>query len=243
MTFQILKECKDLLLGKLGIAVVLSYLVLVNVLVWIWPGWSYPSYGIGTPDVFFQISFYVLLFVTPGIAVGTLSNEFSSRTIELLAGLPTGWSKILGAKFIAGLVVLSIMILLTTPSLYVVYELHTTDTSPQSYQIIGSFVGLLLTGGFILALGLFTTCLVKKDIIAFIITIVVGYVLFDGLATLSGIESLPASISTALDYLSIQYHVANFSRGLITLSNIVYIASLTYFFFLLSKWIITHRLQ
>ena len=129
MTIQILKECKDLLLGKVGIAVIIAYMTLVNVLVWIWPGWSYPSYGIGTPDIYFQISSYVLLFVMPGIAVSLLSNEYSNRTIELLAGLPIGWIEILGAKFIAGTGALTIMVALTIPSLYMVYDLHTMSHS------------------------------------------------------------------------------------------------------------------
>ena len=132
------------------------------------------------------------------------------------------------------MVVVLVLMVLTIPSIKVLHELDITNQGYEWSQLFGSYLGLILTGGFVLSLGFFVSSLVNSDIISFIITVVLAYLAFDGLSILSNIESLPENIADLLSYMSIQYHVSNFSRGLITLSNMVYMTSLIVVFILMS---------
>jgi len=93
------------------------------------------------------------------------------------------------------------------------------DTGP----VIGGYIGLILMGAGYLAIGTFGSSVTENQVVAFIISWLMVFVFFlmDKMLFL-----LPNWLVTPVEYLSIEYHFQNISRGIIDSRDIIYYLSL-----------------
>src|SRR5438552_9555094 len=108
----------------------------------------------------------ILLFIMPMLTMGLFSEEKKRGTIELLLTAPiTDLQVVLGKFFAAG--TFYVILLLTTwvpTSLLYIYG------SPASAPILTAYLGLLLYGLTIVAIGLFISTLTENQIIAAVLS-------------------------------------------------------------------------
>jgi ABC-2 type transport system permease protein len=162
----------------------------------------------------------ILLFIMPMLTMGLFSEEKKRGTIELLLTSPlTDLQVVLGKFFAAG--TFFVILLLTTwvpvGALYLYGD-------PASGPILTAYLGLLLYGLSIVAIGLFISTLTENQIIAAVLsfgTIMVLW-LVDVVAT--NAES-PVSKSV-LSYLSILSHLDDFMKGVLSTSHVIFYVSL-----------------
>jgi ABC-2 type transport system permease protein len=162
----------------------------------------------------------ILLFIMPMLTMGLFSEEKKRGTIELLLTSPlTDLQVVLGKFFAAG--TFFVILLLTTwvpvGALYLFGD-------PASGPILTAYLGLLLYGLSIVAIGLFISTLTENQIIAAVLsfgTIMVLW-LVDVVAT--NAES-PVSKSV-LSYLSILSHLDDFMKGVLSTSHVIFYVSL-----------------
>jgi len=169
----------------------------------------------------------ILLFFVPAISMRLLAEEKRSGTIELLGTMPLReWQLVLG-KFLPSFVLIGVSILLTS----VHYFTLTAIGNPDFGVSLGGYLGMLLISAAYLSIGLFTSSLTKNQIVAFITSFVVIFLLFllDKIVML-----LPGFIATPLEFISTDYHFNSIARGVIDTRNIIYYLSLTFFFLFLT---------
>ena len=177
---------------------------------------------------FFQYHPWLYLILVPAVGMRLWAEERKTGTIELLMTLPISpWEAILG-KFIAAWGFVGVALLLTTPMWITVNVLG----NPDNGVILASYIGSLLMAGAFLAIGSCISALTRNQVIAFIVSAAICFLL-----VMSGLELVlnvlrvwtPGFVVTAVSSLSFLSHFDRITKGVLELSSIVFYVSLIVF--------------
>jgi ABC-2 type transport system permease protein len=175
----------------------------------------------------FGIAGFILMLFTPAVTMRLLAEERRAGTIEILVTLPVKDEEIVVGKFLAGFALTAISIVLTFIAYLTIASLGNADFGAA----LGGYLGLILMSGVYVAIGLFTSSLSPNQIIAFI----VGFVIIFTFFMLDKIlPFLPDALASFFEYLSIDYHYGNISRGVIDSRDLIYYFSMIFFFLYLA---------
>jgi ABC-2 type transport system permease protein len=165
------------------------------------------------------IPFLFILF-TPAMTMRLIAEERKSGTMELLVTMPIQDLAIILGKYLAAVALLAAMLLPTLLYPITVSFFGDMDAGP----VIGGYVGLILMGAAYLAIGTFGSSLTDSQVVAYILSLLTVFVffLFDKVLFL-----LPNWLVTPVEYLAIEYHFQNISRGVIDSRDLIYYLSLT----------------
>jgi ABC-2 type transport system permease protein len=170
---------------------------------------------------FFQNMSVIVLFVIPMITMRSLSEEKKSGTMELLLTSPvTNWQLILG-KFLASFTLYFVMVVVTF--LFMVFLLIWGN--PSLVPILISYLGILLMGLVLVALGNFISSLTENQIVAAVGTF--GATMFLWVIGFAG-DFAGKVFGEIFKYLSIVNHFDDFSKGVFDTNHLVYYLSLTF---------------
>ncbi|MCK4858847.1 MAG: ABC transporter permease [candidate division Zixibacteria bacterium] len=175
----------------------------------------------------FGIAPVIFMFFAPAITMRLLAEERRAGTMEILVTLPVKDSEIVLGKFLAGLALLVISILLTLIHYITITNLGNADFGAS----FGGYLGLILMGAVYISIGLFTSSLSPNQIIAFIVGFVIIFALF---MIDKVLIFLPISLASTLEYLSVDYHFRNIARGVIDSRDLIYYGSMIFFFLFLA---------
>jgi ABC-2 type transport system permease protein len=132
-------------------------------------------------------------------------------------------------KFLAALTLFAVMLLPT--AIYVLFVFrHSDPVAPLRLVLIG-YLGILLFGGSLLALGSFLSSLTESQIIAFVITFGAFLLLW---ALDFGAGATESSTGQVVHYLSVINHYEDFTRGIIDTSGLTYYVSFIVLFVFLT---------
>lgn len=210
------------------------FLLITGLFLWVIPGnWNIFSAGYANLDGLFELAPWLYLFLIPAVSMKLFSDEYRLGTMELLMTSPLSSWQIVIAKYISGLIVILLSLLPTFIYLYSVNAMASPVGNIDLGAIMGSYIGLLLLACIYLAIGLFTSSFTENQIIAFLIALVICYVLYTGL-------DFAASISNGhwAHFISnggIASHYEALSRGVVEFSDLMYYVSMTLLFLYFSK--------
>ena len=175
----------------------------------------------------FSVVPFIFMFFAPTISMRLLSEEKRSGTIEVLVTLPVkDWEVILG-KYLSALILLSVAILLTLTYALTLSALGNLDEG----ALVGGYLGLILIGATYLSVGVFTSSLTRNQVVAFVLSFVIVFVLF---MLDKVVIFFPGFLAGFLEYLSVEYHFSNIARGVIDSRDLIYYLSVIFFFLLLA---------
>ncbi len=186
---------------------------------------------------FFEFHPWLFLVFMPAIGMRLWTEERRSGTVELLMTLPvTPWQAVLG-KFLAAWAFAGIALALTFPIWLTVNYLG----DPEHSIVITSYFGSFLMAGALLALTSCISALTKNQVIAFVISVVVGILLL-----LAGHDLvIDAMSSWAPDYLirlvasfSFLTHFLGMTSGLVELTAVIYFVSLIGLLLLINRQVV-----
>src|ERR1700730_15762213 len=162
------------------------------------------------------------LFFIPMITMRLFAEEKRTGTIELLATSPVRDLEIIVGKWLAAMVLYSCLLFFTALNFGFLFKYGNPDWKPLA---IG-YLGLLLQGGALLAIGTFISTLTKNQIIAGAATFGVCLLLWV-LEWASGYET--TTWARVLDYMSVITHYENsFAKGVLDLKDAVYYVALIF---------------
>jgi ABC-2 type transport system permease protein len=185
---------------------------------------------------FFLNMSVIVLFVIPMITMRSFSEEKKSGTMELLLTSPlTNWQVILG-KFLATFTLYFVMVIVT--ALFMVFLFIWGN--PNLGPILISYLGILLMGMVLIAVGNFISSLTENQIVAAVGTFGASMLLW--VIGFAG-DFAGKVFGELFKYLSIVNHFEDFSKGVFDTSHLVYYLSLTFLMLFLtyqsiesSKW-------
>ena len=176
-------------------------------------------------SAFFNFIPWLYLVLVPAVAMRLWSEERRSGTIELLMTLPlTTWQLVL-AKFLAAWLFIGLALVLTFPLWLTVNYLG----DPDNGIIVAGYLGAWLMAGGFLAVGSCLSALTKNQIVAFILTLLVCFLLVvSGFPIVQDVVSgwAPQWLIDGVANLSFWAHFEAISRGVIDLRDLVYFLAL-----------------
>lgn len=202
-------------------------------------GWFFSSsfFLINESDLrgLFNIIPVIYLFFIPAITMGLIAREKSSGTMELLVTLPLeDWEVIVG-KYLAAVVLIAVGLLY---SLFHFITLSFVGTNIDPGAIFSGYLGLLLAGGVYAAAGIFCSTVTGNQITAFILAFLIVFVFFMMDKVLFFIPGFLAGI---VQYISVDYHLSNISRGVIDSRNLIYFGTVIAVFLILAVRVLEMR--
>jgi ABC-2 type transport system permease protein len=164
----------------------------------------------------------IALFLIPMITMRLYAEEKRSGTMELLLTSPVRDTEIILGKFLASLVMFACVIGVSAIDLAALFAYGKPDWKP----ILVGYLGLLLQGGALIAIGTFISTTTKNQIIAGGATFAVCLMLWV-LDWVSSYEQ--AAWAKVVSYLSVVQHFEPFSKGVIDTKDVIFFVSMIFF--------------
>jgi ABC-2 type transport system permease protein len=162
------------------------------------------------------------LFLIPMITMRVFAEEKRTGTIELLLTSPVKDIEIILGKWLGAVALYACVLLMSILNIALLFAWGKPDLKP----VLVGYLGLLLQGGCLLALGTLISTMTKNQIIAGIATFFLSLLLW----LLSWYTAFDTTVtSQVLGYLSIVTHFENFGKGVLSSKDVLFYLSLTYF--------------
>ena len=176
-------------------------------------------------SAFFGFIPWLFIVLVPAVAMRLWSEERRSGTIELLMTLPITTFQIVLGKFLAAWFFVGLALALTFPLWLTTNYLG----EPDNGVILAGYIGAWFMSGGFLAIGSCLSATTKNQIVAFILTLVVCFVLVvAGFPIVQDVFSswAPLWLVDGVANISFLTHFNAISRGVIDLRDLVYFAVL-----------------
>jgi len=162
------------------------------------------------------------LFLIPMISMRLFAEEKRSGTMELLMTSPIRDIEVVLGKWFAAVAMYACILLLSAVSLGFLFAYGKPDWKP----ILVGYLGLLLQGGCLLAVGTFISTTTKNQIIAGGATFAVCLLLwvFDWVSSYE-----TAAWAKVLSYCSVMTHFEGFAKGVLDTKDVVFYLSMIFF--------------
>lgn len=177
----------------------------------------------------------ILLLIAPVLSMKLLADEQRLGTIELLLTAPVRDYEVVLGKFLACVGFLAALLGLT---LY--YPLILTFFgSPDWGPIITGYLGMLLFGAALLSVGLFASALTQNQIVAAVLSFV--FLLFMWMVASAGDFLGGGPVSSIIQYIGLEGHFEEFTKGVIALKDAVFYLSFSAVFLFLTVRVLESR--
>jgi ABC-2 type transport system permease protein len=184
----------------------------------------------------FNIIPLVYLFFIPAICMGLIAKEKNTGTMEVLTTLPITDRQLVIGKFLSALFLIFVGLLFTFIQLYTLIQ---TGTDIDYGAIFTGYLGLLLLGAVYSSIGIFASSVSNDQIVAFIIGVFLVLIFY--LMDKTILLFTPPFMASFIQYLAVDYHLTNISRGVIDSRNIIYFLSVISFFLFMTIRLLESR--
>jgi ABC-2 type transport system permease protein len=194
-------------------------------------------------ELFYSTPFFwlILLLTTPVITMRLFALEKFTGTFETLMTTPVSDFQVVTAKFTAALL---FYILMWLPLLgcFLIVRHYAEDAGVLDAGLIGStFLGITLLGSLFLSLGAWASALTRSQVIAAMISLLLGASVF----LLGYLASKRPSQETwqtqVLGCFDLFEQMRDFARGLVDTRPVILLVSLTLFFLFLTLRLVESR--
>lgn len=235
------KEISSFFSSLTGIVVISIFLVINGLFVWVIPSENNVlESGYANIDGLFNLAPWVFLFLAPSVSMRMFSEEKSSGTLDLLLTRPLSELQIVFAKYLAGVTLVIFSILPTLIYFISVYTMSQPLGNIDSGAIWGSYIGLFLLASIYVSVGIFCSALTENQIVAFLLSALLSFVLYIGFDILGTFSSL-SSINTIIISLGIEEHYRSISRGVVDSRDVIYYLSVIAIFITLTQLILLSK--
>jgi ABC-2 type transport system permease protein len=188
---------------------------------------------------FFNFLPWVLLLLVPALTMRLWAEERRLGTIELLLTLPITQAEAVVGKFLAAWAFCIVALLLTFPFVITVNILG----KPDNGVIATGYLGAILVAGSFLAVGAAVSAATKNQVIAFVLAVAVCF-LFAVASYPVVTDFLSRNLPVLADVarrISVADRFQSFTRGIISLRDLIFFASFIGFWLFLNTVIVDHR--
>jgi len=180
------------------------------------------------------VSLLFLVLVTQILTMRLLADEQRQGTLELLLTSPLrDWEVIIG-KYMASVCLLLVMVALTAYFPILLTRIGDPDLGP----LLSGYLGYVLLGAALLAIGVFASSLTQNQIVAAVLGMGITLILW-----MSGAlgDMMGDAAKGVVAYLPILDHYPDFVRGVIDTKDVIYYLSIVVLFLFFSTRVIESR--
>lgn len=177
--------------------------------------------GLADLQPFFGFHPWLYLFLVPALTMRLWAEERKSGMLELLFTLPITVRQAMLGKFLAAWAFVALALALTFPIWLTVNYLG----DPDNGVILAGYLGSWLMSGAFLAVGCCLSALTRSQVVAFILTVAVCFVLLlagQPSALEMAADLVPEPVLKAIAQFSILQHFDAMARGVLDLRDVAY---------------------
>ena len=228
------REIQSFFTAPIGYLIVGLFLLLNGLFLWVFKGeFNIFDYGFADLSNFFLLAPWIFIFLIPAITMKSFSEERKLGTLELLLIKPISVWKVVLGKFWGTWVLCLIAII---PTFIYVFAISDLGVIPGNYDVgvvIGSYFGLFFLISAYVSMGLFASTLSDNQIVAFIVGILLCFLLFNGFDSISTLFS-DGETQLRVQQLGAKAHFDSIARGVLDTRDLLYFISITLFFLYLT---------
>lgn len=177
---------------------------------------------------------FILIFIIPVLTMRIIAEDRKNGTEVLLLTSPSNLSDIVIGKFLA---VFTVFLVITVLSF--IYPIILMAFGGQlTTQLVGGYIGFLLLGASFISVGILASSLTENQVVAVVISFVSLLIMWiiDSLAGFVG-----GFVAKILNWFSLLSRYEDFSKGILSLSPIVYYLSFIAVFLFITIRVIEKR--
>jgi len=229
------KELNSFFSSPIGYLVIAVYLVFNGLFLWVFEGdFNILHAGFADLNSYFFLAPWIFIFLIPAITMRSFSDEINTGTIEILKTKPiTTWQLVIG-KYLGALTLVILAIIPTLIYVYSIYQLGNPIGNINFGVAIGSFIGLLFLASSYTAIGIFSSTISKNQIVSFIIGVLLSFLLFYGFEAIAT-SNLTGNLNNNIQQFGMREHFNSIGKGVIDTQDLIYFASITFFFLFITK--------
>lgn len=178
---------------------------------------------------YFDLQIWFLMIFIPAISMKIMSEEFKNQSIEFLLTKPISILNIIRWKYLSLIIYFSIFIIST----FILYISLSTLWNFPSWIIISQISGSILLILAMFATSFLASSITKNQVFSFLLWVFINFILIIVWTDFIQI-SLPYFLANFLNNLSYISHFNNFSKWIISLSDLFYFSSIIFFSLYLS---------
>lgn len=238
--FAILKKEIDVFFSTpIGYLVIAVFLLAIGLFLWVFNGdFNILNAGFADLNNFFYLAPWFFVFMIPAITMRSFSDEMRLGTIEILKTSPvSNWGIILG-KYLGSLVLIVLALIPTVSYVYTIVQLAGNPSGIDFASIVGSYAGLLFLAGGFTAIGLFASILSGNQIVAFIVGVLLSFLMYYGFQALADLNAFE---SASIERLGMIARYKGMGRGVIDTRDVLYFVSLAFLFLFMTKMIFDRK--
>jgi ABC-2 type transport system permease protein len=164
----------------------------------------------------------IALFLIPMITMRLFAEEKRTGTIELLLTSPIKDIEIILGKWLGAVLLYLSVLLMSMINIALLFAWGKPDLKP----VLVAYLGLVLQGATLLAIGALISTMTRNQIIAGIATFFVSLLLW----LLSWFTAFDSSATAqVVNYLSIVTHFENFGKGVLDSKDVIFYLSMIFF--------------
>ncbi|MBZ5582271.1 MAG: ABC transporter permease [Acidobacteriia bacterium] len=164
----------------------------------------------------------IALFLVPMITMRLFAEEKRMGTVELLLTSPVKDIEIILGKWLGAMLLYLCVLFMSMINIALLFAWGKPDLKP----VLVAYLGLILQGGTLLAIGALISTMTKNQIIAGIATFFISLLLW----LLSWFTAFDSSATAqVVNYLSIVTHFENFGKGVLDSKDVVFYISMIFF--------------
>jgi ABC-2 type transport system permease protein len=181
--------------------------------------------GINMPpmEMFFgqTIFFYIIILMGPPlVTMRAFAEEWRSGTIETILTAPVTETQLVIAKYLAYFCFFVVLWVPTVSYPLLLEYYGSLDWGP----VASGYLGTVLLGGLLVAIGIFTSSLTRHQLLAGILSFSIGFALFV-LGILSYLHVSPKA-TPLFEFINMWNHMEEFAKGIVDTRRIVFYLSL-----------------
>lgn len=176
--------------------------------------------GQASLQVFFAIAYWSLFFFIPAITMRLIAEERKAGTLELVLTKAVSHFQLLIGKFLSAWILIMLALLFTAPYTITLSYIGNPDLG----AILCGYLGLMLMAGAYVAIGLMASSFSGNQIVAFLVSLVIGLCFHIIFGVLS--QNVSGIAGEIFYYLNMANHYESISRGVIDTRDLFYFLSL-----------------
>jgi len=194
-------------------------------------------------ELFFNsfLFWVIVILATPIITMRLFALEKATGTYETLMTTPVTDLVVVTAKFSTAVVFYVVMWMPTLGSLFIVRHFTNQTSALDAGTLGGMYLGIFLSGCLFLALGCFASALTRSQVVAAVIGLAAGVVLFILAYLTQVVPAVEQWQTQVLSCFNLFKQMEDFTRGVVDTRTVIFYVSLTFFFLFLTLRVVESR--
>ncbi len=228
--------------GTLGAYIVaIAFVLICSLFLWFFDNdFNILNIGTASLNTFFVLAPWVLIFLIPALTMKSIAEEEQNGTLIWLFSQPVSILSIVMGKYLAVLVLVLFSLLSTGIYIYSIYMISMPQGNIDLGTVFSGYLGLLFLSMAFIAVGIFSSSLVKNQVLAFIIGVFLCFFCFFGFENLASYNLL-GNLDYVLQKIGFYQHYISFTKGIVDTRDLGYFLFVIFLFLLLSVQLIKRK--